>query len=93
MTELDSLPISGLYVIAYMGRVLYVGRAVHVADRLRQHLTGKSLLGNWLLNTSDWDNVRLDVLEQPDDTDNWQPVAEEALIRQFKPLFNTALNG
>lgn len=94
MAELDNLPHAGIYVLAYMGRVLYVGKAVSVADRLRSHLRGISLIGAWLLRVrEDWGNVRLDVLEQPDEDDSWLPVAEEALIKRFNPLFNTVLNA
>ena len=40
----------------------------------------------------DWPNVRLDVLEIPDDQDlPWLEQAEEALIRYFRLLFNTSL--
>ena len=88
------MPVAGVYVLAYMGKVLYVGRSVDVADRMRQHLTpavGRLLVDWWLQGVGqlDAENVRLDVLEAPA-SDGWMPRAEGALIAQLRPLFNVA---
>jgi excinuclease UvrABC nuclease subunit len=93
LAELDDLPHSGIYIIAYMGRVLYVGKASEsIADRLKGHVIkrGRELLGTWLDNMRfDWHNIRLDCLETPDYASNtWIQEAEAQLIRRFNPLFN-----
>jgi hypothetical protein len=96
--ETAALPMAGVYVLGYMGRVLYVGRSTNVPERLRQHLwppaTRPLLVDHWLqaVGWADAYNVRLDVLECPAD-EGWLPVAEEACIRRFRPLFNVALNA
>lgn len=97
MAETDNLPHVGIYVLAYMGKIVYVGKAEEsVIARLEQHCRNcnKESLGNWLINLrDDWCNIRLDVLEPPDngDTHSWLVSAEAALIRKFKPLFNVQL--
>ena len=94
IAECADLPHSGIYIIAYMGRVVYVGKSVLIGDRLGQHITNRAfeLLGHWLdLMRFDWANIRLDALETPDDCDEevWNKEAEALLIRRFNPLFNT----
>ncbi len=93
LTELDDLPHAGVYVIAYMGRVVYVGKAsLSVSERLVSHITQVSAVGAWMRRIQDdWGNVRLDVLEAPDSGDAWINKVEEALIKKFRPVFNDAL--
>ena len=97
VADSGNLPNIGLYVIAYMGAVLYVGKAeVSVWERLRSHMTTIAPIGAWLRKVQDdWDNVRLDVLEPPTDTDAhlWLCEAERALIARLDPMFNTASGG
>jgi hypothetical protein len=91
------LPHAGIYIVAYMGRVLYVGKSEEgVGHRLTDHIynCGTELLGGWMYKVrDDWHNVRLDVLEAPDGDDwqYWLQSAESALVRVFNPLFNIAL--
>jgi len=98
-TKADILPLAGVYVIAYMGKVVYVGKASSgVGPRLVGHITNAldELLGGWMLKLrDDWQNVRLDVLAPPidADTDRWLKTAEEKLIIRLRPLFNEALNA
>lgn len=92
------LPHSGIYVLAYMGQILYVGKAEDVVDRFRLHcLHGRPLrVDGWLREMAwDYDNVRLDILETPDDVieSHWLANTEAACIRRFSPLFNTQLSG
>jgi excinuclease UvrABC nuclease subunit len=96
LDNLDDLPNSGVYVLAYMGRILYVGVASNVIQRLKTHVYGatRGELGKWIRRMSDYCNVRLDVLEPPDNCDSpsWMRQVEAELIVKFNPLFNTALN-
>lgn len=95
LSETVGLPPVGVYVLAYMGRVVYVGRAsISVADRLSNHVYTCDDVGSWMRKVQgDWDNVRLDVLEIPDDCDSgWLDTVEMALIDRFRPLFNTVGN-
>ena len=97
LDNMDDLPHYGVYIIAYMGRVLYVGKANDsVVGRLKSHLYKCDVedVGGWMFKVrDDWHNVRLDVLEPPDegDVDVWLKGAEAACVRQFNPLFNTML--
>jgi excinuclease UvrABC nuclease subunit len=97
MADLSELPdISGIYILAYMGQILYVGKASgSVPYRIVSHFNNAlhENIGAWLRNfESDWQNVRLDILEAPlENFDTWLTNAEIALIRKFKPLFNTNL--
>lgn len=85
-----ALPHAAIYIIAYLGRVVYVGKAQDgVEARLAGHMTAPSRLGSWLRRVDDWENVRLDVLGAHDD--DWLRRAEEACIRRFRPLLNTQL--
>jgi hypothetical protein len=83
-----------VYIVAYLGRVVYVGKASQNVDqRLVNHLyrRGTEPFGAWMAKVqADWENVRLDVLEPPDDgnTAYWLKSAEAALIRKLRPLFN-----
>ena len=89
-----SLPHAGIYVIAYLGHVLYVGKSeLSVADRISGHMIKPSPLGAWLRRVDDWANVRLDVLEAPrgELAQAWLKQAEGALIHRFEPLFNYAM--
>lgn len=97
--DMDNLPNAGVYVIAYMGKVLYVGKASEsVFGRIKGHLYRRSIedLGTWMYRVrDDWHNVRLDVLEPPDETIDvgyWLRSAESSLIRCFHPLFNEQIN-
>jgi len=89
------LPYVGIYVMAYMGKILYVGKAEDgIKDRLTNHISmNKSLIGIWLKSMeADWHNVRLDVLEPLDCEDRrWLVQAEMALVQRFVPLFNEKL--
>ena len=89
------IPHAGIYVIAYLGKVMYVGKAEHnVIERLRLHWYKCSQpFGIWLRNIRfDWPNVRLDILEVPDyENRYWLQQAEAALVRKFNPLFNDRL--
>jgi hypothetical protein len=89
----DGIPQTGVYVIAYMGHVLYVGKTSGGAKRLEQHMTGYSRIGAWMIQMKhDWHNIRVDFLEVPDNRDNyWITQAEMQLIRRFSPLFNNML--
>lgn len=97
LAECADLPHSGIYIIAYMGRVLYVGKANDsIADRLASHLLNRGLerLGYWMeCMRWDWCNVRLDCLETPDvhNQEVWIRDAESALVRRLSPLFNSML--
>lgn len=98
MAETEGLPLVGIYVIAYMGKTLYVGKASQsVVMRLQSHWYRRDneMLGSWLDGMQfDWANVRLDVLEPPDNVNQnyWLQEAESALIRKLKPLFNQQMN-
>ena len=89
------LPYVGIYIIAYMGEVLYVGKAESsVFDRLNGHIERrKSRIGLWLYAMEfDWKNVRLDILEPPAyEGHDWLVKVENACIKQFNPLFNDRL--
>ena len=97
LTLEDELPnVAGVYILAYLGRVVYVGKTEKmVAGRLRDHLLITAYdLGAWLLRVRDWANVRLDVLVPPDKlSDVWLKQAERACIKRFRPLFNELLVG
>jgi hypothetical protein len=89
----------GVYILAYMGRVTYVGKTnMSVGQRLLSHwysaLARKATLGAWLRKIQgDWSNVRLDILVPPDDEDErWRKEVEYACIRKFRPLFNGHYN-
>lgn len=91
------LPYSGVYIIAYMGKVLYVGRASDMNDRMRQHIKiGDLTVDYWLRSmTFDFANIRVDILETPDDIDGkyWGKEAEARLITYFNPIFNDQCNN
>ena len=86
--------ISGVYNIAYLGKIMYVGRTEStITDRLAHHCYEKSKLGRWLTSIQDdWVNVRIDILEPASTNDKkWLAQAEEACIKKFRPLFNDLL--
>jgi len=93
----EPLPHAGIYLLAYMGRVVYVGiSAVSVEQRLLTHMH-KALdepLGQWLTLNADHANIRLDVLVPPTDAEPhyWLRQHEALLIQHFHPLLNTLLN-
>lgn len=97
LAETDGLPYAGVYILAYMGKIVYVGKShYNVADRLANHWRKRmtEYLGDWMDKMrDDWANIRLDVLEPPDDVDaeQWVRQVEAALVRQFEPLFNLSL--
>lgn len=97
LRELKDVPFSGVYIVAYMGRVLYIGQSDNdVVSRLKHHLYRRDteLLGGWMYKVrDDWHNVRVDVLETPDDVNSkdWLQKVESVLVRKFTPLFNDAL--
>lgn len=96
LDQVDDLPFTGVYIVAYMKQVLYVGKAEDsVIARLSGHMTQTDRFGRWLrCMRFDWPNVLVDVLEPPDDQDTrWLDQAETACIRRFRPLFNTNLYG
>ena len=89
------IPNVGIYIVAYMGEILYVGKAESsVLDRLKNHLhCHTSRIGIWLETMEfDWRNIRIDVLEPPDNEDRyWLSMVENACIKRFNPLFNDRL--
>lgn len=91
------LPHAGVYIIAYMGRILYVGKSNDsVIRRLSSHLERADIddIGGWMYkNRYDWHNTRIDVLEAPDNIDInfWLREVENALVKKFSPLFNVQL--
>lgn len=91
----NGLPYSGIYIIAYLGKVMYIGKASEdVYLRIVSHiLYAPDNIGHWLTGMKfDWHNILLDVLETPDNSpDNWLKEAEAALIRRFNPVFNIHL--
>ena len=94
--KMDDLPHVGIYIIAYLGKVIYIGRAREsVIGRLKAHMVTCTPIGAWIRRVNDWYNVRLDILEAPDcaDVDRWLDTAETALIHRFTPLLNVALMG
>ncbi len=95
--ECTLLPYSGVYILAYMGKVIYVGKAENVSHRLYQHYTTPTLdVDDWLCGMVwDLDNIRLDILETPDDVDEayWLRETEAACINTFNPVMNMTLSG
>ena len=94
MNKIDSVPAVGVYVIAYMGKILYIGKSNQsINDRIISHIYKGDRLGFWLRCMQfDWHNIRLDILEMPDDEDAyWLGEVENRMIRYFNPLFNTQL--
>lgn len=96
---IDILPNAGIYILAYMGRIVYVGRTIDsIEHRLRIHVYSaekkEEQLGRWLIINADHENIRLDCLDIPDDVDDmgWLKEVEEKCIKVFKPLFNSQLN-
>lgn len=97
--DLDDIPHAGVYIIAYMGKILYVGKSNDsIIRRLRNHLeqADTEILGGWMYKIKmDWHNVRIDILEPPDNesvnVDLWLRNLEAALVRKFNPLFNIHL--
>ena len=91
----EALPHSGIYIIAYLGKILYVGKAeVSVIARLNQHIKHlNTRIGVWLYGMElDWQNIRLDIIEPPAyEGHYWLSRAEMACIKQFSPLFNKDL--
>ena len=90
----------GVYVIAYMGRIVYVGKASEsMAHRINTHVYGameaREQLGKWLVKNADHENMRLDGLVVPYgvDAQAWTKDVEAACIRKFRPLLNEQLNG
>lgn len=95
--ETKPLPHSGVYIIAYLGRIIYIGKAIEVGDRLRQHATPAGHMvdfDNWfqVVALSDPQNVRLDILENPNGNSYWNTRAESACIQYFRPLLNVQIN-
>lgn len=98
--DMDELPTTGVYVVAYMGKIVYVGKTNYsVFHRLENHLRHRDRedFGGWMYKVrDDWHNVRLDVLETPDNVDApdyWLRTVEGLLVKKFKPLFNDSLNS
>ena len=93
------LPHAGIYILAYLGKVIYVGIASEsVGNRLLNHVyramhDGENL-GKWLIKNADHTNIRLDIIEAPRgvDTRSWLKSYEAKLIRRFQPLFNVQCN-
>lgn len=96
MDDTCDMPHSGVYIIAYMGKVVYVGiSASGVANRIEQHIGANDSIGRWLRAMQwDWHNVRVDALCIPDDADRrWLREAEAALVRRHAPVFNAVLQA
>ena len=91
----SQLPHVGIYILAYMGKVLYIGKAESsVVERLENHIKQyTSRIGYWLRTMEfDWANVRLDIVEPPPRQDRlWFSWVENACIKRFIPLFNEQL--
>lgn len=95
-TLADEIPdVPGVYVFAYLGKVLYVGiSTVSVKRRIREHqsnaIASNELLGQWMIKCTDWENIRVDVLIPPDSEDQkyWLRTAESTCIRRLIPLLN-----
>ena len=86
------LPLSGIYILAYMGKTVYVGQSVDIPGRLLHHCArGNLLIDAWLYGMRfDYANIRLDILASSDQL--WLKEAEAVCIQYFKPLLNTQLN-
>lgn len=97
ISGLEDTPYAGVYILAYMGKILYVGKSNYgVVERIKSHINNADHddVGGWLWKVkSDWHNVRLDILEAPDDIeiDYWLRYVESEMVRKFKPLFNEQL--
>jgi len=94
-TECEGL--DGVYIFAYMGKVVYIGKAENVGQRIKTHVYNvqhsSELLGKWLVKNADHDNIRIDILESPKDSgDYWRADVESKLIRKLRPLLNVAMN-
>ena len=93
----DEIPdIEGVYVLAYMGRIVYVGKAeCGVLSRLKEHINNAidELLGAWIMKNRDWENIRLDILVPPISKNMrlWVAEVEDACIKRFDPLLNIQL--
>lgn len=95
LDKTDDLPLYGIYVLAYMGKIVYIGQTTKgIGDRLSEHVRANDLVGEWIHKLiPDWANVRLDVLEPPDEGARyWLNEAEAAMINYFTPLFNELCN-
>lgn len=97
VAEMEMIPEThGIYILAYMGEIVYVGKAeISIHDRLRGHFTNSlnEPLGAWLRKVDgDWENIRLDVLVPPAGHPTWLQDVERQLIAKFRPLFNIQLN-
>ena len=98
LAAVENIPYVGIYVIAYLGKVMYVGKAESsVYERLRQHLASADPIGAWMRKVQDdWENVRLDALEAPVNVASphlWLREAERALVAEFNTVFNVATGG
>ncbi len=99
-TLADELPaVGGVYVIAYLKTVVYVGKAESsIGHRLKTHkvsaLEPRELLGRWMIYNSDWENIRIDSLLPPDGVDDkwWIKETEAALINGLSPLLNQQIS-
>ena len=97
LDKTENLPLGGIYIIAYMGKVVYIGKAtISIPNRIKEHWGSRDVepFGNWLDKMRlDWCNIRLDVLEAPDDIDinYWMKLVEGLLVRKHSPLFNSYL--
>ena len=100
LDRMEDVNIPGIYIIAYMGKVVYVGKSRDsISGRLVTHWYNSNrnneLLGKWMARIfHDHYNVRLDVLEIPCkviDEKTWLREVEAELIRYFSPLLNVQL--
>ena len=97
LDKIEDIPdVEGIYLIAYMGRILYVGKSFSVPTRIVGHYLNAldEKIGRWLvLSEFDCENTRIDILVAPlcDDVKSWLRIAEGRLIRKFDPIFNTML--
>ncbi len=90
------LPASGIYIVAYMGKIIYVGKSKNLTHRIPAHIYSADrnyeYLGRWLLINRDHENIRIDILGTPHDVvdeDVWLKKTEARCVQQFRPLFNT----
>ena len=89
------IPYTGIYIIAYLGEIIYIGIAsLSIEHRIKNHMSTFSMLGQWLSLVNDYSNIRIDILEPPDDCENvryWLKHYENKLIKKLSPLLNLSL--
>ena len=87
----SEIPISGVYVIAYLTSILYVGQSIDIPHRMHTHCTNGVLPIDYWLQNMGWDyhNIRVDIHITA--SDDHMEIIEERMIKQFCPVYNTLL--